>query len=358
MYKLLFILLAIWAIFSISCQQSSPSQVSTQTAVPTNTSEPMYRTISVQNISGTVELIIEGQDKPHYPKGGETISIGTVIHTGTDGRVVMELDDGTIVLITTNSSFRLTVLGGTVASPLTRFQTTQGEIFVFRLSGQTLPPGAGFEVETPNSIVAIRGSAMGVRYMDDNSGGVNSTTTLVCLTGTCIAEGKTGQAVELEGGQKVEITSGGTTGSIIPLTEEDVQRQMDALQFVQDSEEETLSVDVSYCNNEIGGETEIAANQEYIAITRPGCWATPEEAWAMRSTVTVSLNVDGVPASFIGYGPTAECLPGGVSTGTYNFGAYFAIGPFAPGDYTIETRSEYEGNEGANHTEVCILHAR
>jgi hypothetical protein len=120
---------------------------------------------------------------------------------------------------------------------------------------------------------------------------------------------------------------------------------------------DVMSVDISYCNNEIGGETDIVANQEYVAITRPGCWATPGEAWAMRSSVTVSMHVNGASATFIGYGPTAECLPGGASTGTYNFGAYFVIGPFTSGDYPVRTLSVYEGNEESSHGETCILHA-
>jgi hypothetical protein len=349
----LFTLVVFSTILLTSCQTVSPSQVPTQTTIPTDTAEPTNRTITIQNVSGTVELMGESQQNPHTPVAGETITVGTEIRTGTDGQVVLESDDGTIALITANSSFRLTVLKGTPANPLTRFLTDHGEIFAFRLNGQTLPPGAGFEVETPDGIAAIRGSSMGVSYLTDDSG----STTLVCLTGICTAESTSGQTMELEGGQRVEITTTGIVGSAIPLTEQDIQSQADALQVVQETGGETLSIDISYCNNEIGGETEIAANREYIAVTRPGCWATPNEALAMKSSVAVSMSVDGASVSFIGYGPTAECTPGGVSTGTYNFGAYYVIGPFTAGDYTVET-THVHGTEGFDWAEACILHAR
>jgi hypothetical protein len=334
--------------------------VPTQTAIPTNTAEPTNRTVTIQNVSGTVELLVGNQQTRHPPVAGETITVGTEIRTGTDGQIVLESDDGTIALITTNSSFHLTALKGTAANPLTRFLTTHGEIFAFQLSGLTLPLGAGFEVETPDGTMAIHGSSMDVRYLTDD-GSENAaigTTTLVCLTGICTAESTNGQTMELKGGQRVEITTTGITGSTMPLTEQDIQAQTDAMQVVQDAGGETLSIDISHCNNELGGETEIAINREYIAITRPGCWATPDEALAMKSSVAVSMNVDGASVSFIGYGPTAECLEDGVvHTGTYNFAALFVIGPFTPGDHKVET-AHVHSNEGFTWAEVCILHVR
>jgi hypothetical protein len=77
----------------------------------------------------------------------------------------------------------------------------------------------------------------------------------------------------------------------------------------------------------------------------------------MKSSVAVSMSVDGISTPFMGYGPTAECTPGGVSIGTYNFGAYFVIGPFTSGDYTVEA-THIHASEGFDWAEVCILHVR
>jgi hypothetical protein len=177
----------------------------------------------------------------------------------------------------------------------------------------------------------------------------------VCITGACISENAASQTVELKGGQRVEIAPTGAIAAIEPITEADTQQIANALQTIQDSEGEMLIIDISYCNNEIGGEMDVNANQEYIAITRPGCWATPEEALESKSSISVSFSVDSSPAALVGYGPTAECTPGGVPTGTYNFGAYYQIGPFTAGDHKVETTHIHQ-IEKFVWNEVCILH--
>jgi hypothetical protein len=294
----------------------------------------------------------------HVPEVGETISAGDEIQTGSEGQVVLKLDDGTLALIDSDSTFRLTMLEGTSVHPSTLFQTTKGKIFAFRLNGVTLPVDSSFKIETPNGTMAIRGSSMSVEFLPDTPSQTETsgTTILVCMTGTCISESTAGQAMELNGGQRVEIAPAGVIGSVAPLTTADSQQMNDSLQTIQEASGEKLSIDISYCNNEIGGEMEINVNLEYIAVTRPGCWATPNEAVAFESSVGVSLSVDGVSVPFVGNGPTAECTPGGVSTGTYNFAAYYQIGPFIAGDHKVEVVHSHE-TEGFTNNEVCLLHA-
>ena len=314
------------------------------------TSVPI-RKMTVRSLGGEVEIQGQGVFEAHAPVDEEQISFGTMIRTGSDGRLLMESDDGTIALISPDSQFKLVVLEGDPEKPLTRLRADYGNVSVFRLKSPPLPAGSGFEIQTPGATMAIRGSSMGVRYSDSTG-----STTFVCVTGFCESAGTEGQTAVLSGGQMVEIDSGGTAGPVSPLSEEDLQRQMDALQAVEDSGTERLSVDISECNNELGGRTAISAGREYIAITRPGCWATPEEAWENKNSVAVSLSLDDKPLDFIGFGPTCECTPGGNPTGTYNFGAYFVVGPFQPGDYTVA--AVHTHSDGYINNEICVLEVR
>ncbi len=128
----------------------------------------------------------------------------------------------------------------------------------------------------------------------------------------------------------------------------------------------TVLLDVSHCNNELGGEVEVLAGQPITAVTHPGGWNNAEDTAAVMPYTGVSLTVDGAPATFIGLGPVGRCIENGVET-CYNFPAYFGVGPLGPGDHLVEAIHDHPGirpwyPDGGTGpmvwTDRCVVHAQ
>ncbi|MBN1966254.1 MAG: SH3 domain-containing protein, partial [Anaerolineae bacterium] len=128
----------------------------------------------------------------------------------------------------------------------------------------------------------------------------------------------------------------------------------------------TTLLDVSYCNNVLGGEIEVVAGQPITAATYPGGWNNAEDTAAVMPYTGVSMTVDGVPATFIGLGPVGRCMEGDVET-CYNFPAYFTVGSLTPGDHVFDAVHNHPGlrpwyPDSATGprvwTEHCVVHAR
>src|SRR5690606_35807715 len=102
-------------------------------------------------------------------------------------------------------------LEGTSGRPISRFLMRIGEVFAAR--DGTLPDGSAFEILTPHSVAAIRGSAMRVTARP-------AVMRMACLEGHCYA-GSPDEQVSVSGGESVTVNErGGIT--VAGLTESDL----------------------------------------------------------------------------------------------------------------------------------------
>lgn len=147
----------------------------TETAAPSAT--PLPRHATIQGLEGTVQVKAAGAAAFGAAEIGMLLFEGDELQTGDDGAAVLEMDDGTVLDIAANSSLVVQTLDGTSENPVTRFFLNLGQIFSIR--GADLPAGASYEIETPNGVAMIRGSAMGISYYEEGGGEVT------CLIGHC-----------------------------------------------------------------------------------------------------------------------------------------------------------------------------
>ncbi len=192
------------------------------TDAPTAVSTEPVRTVSVQSVQGTVEIRLAAGGAYEAASEGQVLGVGAEVRTGGDGRATLLLDDGTQIVVIENSSFTVTALEGTPSNPISRFFLNLGK--VFSISQGELPPGASYEVETPNGVAAIRGSMLSVGY-DPISGEV----VVTCLIGHCVfSDGIT--IVDLEAGQAVSIAGLDLPmGEVILISDEQFQEWLDIL---------------------------------------------------------------------------------------------------------------------------------
>jgi len=208
------------------------------------------RLITVKDVSGTVELSVDGSAASRVPQVGETLLPGMSIRTGGDGQIVLEQDDGTVMVIASNATFSVEVMQGSPANPITRFFLNAGRIFAFREGREALPADASFEIETPEGIAAIRGSSMAVEYNPAVSSGtvlhdargkrvmqeeIDGPMTVICISGTCIVETAQG-SITLYGGQWVEIDENGNFSEIRSLSQAEIDATFVACQAAQNAE--------------------------------------------------------------------------------------------------------------------------
>ncbi len=168
------------------------------TTTGTSLTTPAARFVSMRGGAGTLEILRDGAG-PGQAEIGEMLFAGDGIRTSADGRAVLELDDGTVLAVAPDSSLVLASLDGSLESPISHFSLETGQVFSVRVAG--LASDATYEIESPNALGLIRGSAMSIAYYD--SEGV---TVVTCLIGHCgAADG--GATVDLGTAQSCTITS-------------------------------------------------------------------------------------------------------------------------------------------------------
>jgi hypothetical protein len=123
------------------------------------------------------------------------------------------------------------------------------------------------------------------------------------------------------------------------------------------------NTDLWWCTDVYDGHTTIAAGQTIHWTIGVGIGDDPERAPEARANTTAWLNVDGTPATFLGYWAYYEDadlyysgLPGDPDEELgYGFHAVFEFGPLEPGEYVIEGGIT---TFGETFTGTCIAHAR
>lgn len=184
----------------------------------------MARLVTIQLAEGEVMLRRAEADTPSAARVGDRLNPGDELTTGPDGRALLELDEGTLMAVSENSTLTLDTLEGTSRNPVTRFLLRLGEIFAGR-KGE-LPDGSSFEVLTPHSIAAIRGSAMRVTVT-----GEADPVRMACMEGHCYA-GPEGGTVDVVGGQTV-VTRVGGYWSLKGLYQADYEAWREAFELIE-----------------------------------------------------------------------------------------------------------------------------
>lgn len=226
-------------------QPGGAGDVELPTDVPTDApieeAPPRRVRIDIVAAEGAVEV-------RRYPDGdfapigaGATIGVGDQIRTGVDGRAVLELDDGSIVVVAPSSAMLVATVGGTAVEPVTRFFLNVGRVFSFL--GIDLTGEAAYVVETPGGVAAIRGSAMGVYYDPETQ-----RTLATCLSGVCELEAN-GTILTLAAGEQAEIPSIGLApGELRIMDAEEVQLWIDVIAYLQE-----LGISLDLGDSEFGG---------------------------------------------------------------------------------------------------------
>jgi hypothetical protein len=181
-------LLAISLVLLVGCAEATqPPTEAPQTA----------RLLTILSVEGIVQVRATPDAEPVAAHPDQTLAVGAEVITGADGEAVIEMDDGTVIVISSESSFVVQALEGTPESPISQFFLGLGEIFAFH-EGE-LSDDASFEIETPNGVAAIRGSMIQLTF-NPVTGRVEAT----CMEGHCSLTAA-GVTVDLTGGQFVVI---------------------------------------------------------------------------------------------------------------------------------------------------------
>lgn len=119
--------------------------------------EELQRTAVIQKISGKVEIFSNG--KWQKAEVGKVLSINDVIRTAENAFCIILLQDGHIVRISSNSEVSMSSL----ISEKIEIKLINGRL---RAKVSKLKPNSTFNVITPTSVCAVRGTDFVVEYQD------------------------------------------------------------------------------------------------------------------------------------------------------------------------------------------------
>ena len=179
---------------------SNPPTATASPAPATAAASPTLpgRTAVLNDLVGTVLSGPAGGGKDVPATDGQVLSEGAQVHTGKASKAKINLNDGTILRLRSDTLVTLDRLAGDPNSPFTRLLLALGKVFVILKSGQ-------LEVQSPAGVASVTGSFISVEYQAD----IN-TVVVTCLEGNCTLRNDqfgtaltTGQAASLAGGSSV-----------------------------------------------------------------------------------------------------------------------------------------------------------
>lgn len=182
--------------------------------------EPSTLSAALSEIQGTVG-VKPPESADFRPATGDTVlTEHGQVQTGEDGRVRLDLSDGTIFRMAPTSLFELISNQSTDQGLVTRLKLELGRLFI-------VLKGGSLDVETPSGVASVRGSYMMVE-VDSRTLDVLVT----CLEGHCEASNPAGK-VQFGAGQKSLLlhrdpASGQYPApSVEPMTDEDYQKWLE-----------------------------------------------------------------------------------------------------------------------------------
>jgi len=138
-------------VVGLACAQGSPAQQSPATGTAIATANA-----SVADIKGKVQVQLPGKE-PSAPSLGEVLPAETTITTG-DGRILLRLEDGSQILVHSNTHI---VLKQPSPNSWQRLQLLLGKIKaeIQKRTGGSPP----FQIGTPSAVITVRGTRFYVK---------------------------------------------------------------------------------------------------------------------------------------------------------------------------------------------------
>lgn len=155
------------------------------------------RSASLSEVTGPAQTLAAPGTQWLEAGIGQQIAAGGGVQTGIDGRVRLDISDGTIMRLAPETEFILDVFSPSAENPTTTFLLEAGHVFI----QVTKELGSGsFELKTPSGVAAVRGSLMAVEFHPANGHMIAT-----CLEGACRLTANSGNFTELAAGQQAGI---------------------------------------------------------------------------------------------------------------------------------------------------------
>ena len=166
-------------------------------------------TATVGSIEGAVEAQLPPKTVFDRVKQGLKLKVQTVVKTLEDGKVRLDLSDGTIVRIAPSSLFTLLANQARALTPFTQVKLDLGKIWI-------VLHGGSFRVDTPAGLATVRGSMMSVEVVPGSN-----VVIVTCLEGNCDVENDAG-VLHLVAGQTATLINKSTPPILGLLTDAQV----------------------------------------------------------------------------------------------------------------------------------------
>jgi len=176
----------------------------------------------ILRIKGSCEVESEGQRRPLQT--ASPVHLLDVVTTGANARLVVELDDGTVLTLGENAELKIDEFVFNKPGIADRLKLFAGGAFRFT---------TGRLVKTEDSIIEIqtRVPALGLRGTDFWAGPLDGNYSVLVFDGA-LDVSNNGQSVILdEAGEGTNIADGGSPGPVTRWPQEKVQRALDTVRF-------------------------------------------------------------------------------------------------------------------------------
>ena len=176
----------------------------------------------ILRIKGSCEVESEGQRRPLQT--ASPVHLLDVVTTGANARLVVELDDGTVLTLGENAELKIDEFVFNKPGIADRLKLFAGGAFRFT---------TGRLVKTDDSIIEIRTRvpALGLRGTDFWAGPLDGNYSVLVFDGA-LDVSNNGQSVILdEAGEGTNIADGGSPGPVTRWPQEKVQRALDTVRF-------------------------------------------------------------------------------------------------------------------------------
>ena len=198
----IFMVIAMLALTSIVCVSSSNNGAEQSTAAPL--------TAELSEISGMVQVMkpVDGQFIDAFD--GQTLVVNDQVLTHQDGRVRIELSNGTFFRLSPLTTFVLEEMEERDDGLFTRLMLEIGELWI-------ILKGGAVDVDTPSGLASVRGSYLHVSYWPDTG-----ETYITCLEGECSLE-NLGEVIKLVAGQTAIILNADAPPVAGKMSDEEVE---------------------------------------------------------------------------------------------------------------------------------------
>ncbi len=157
---------------------------------------PPVRAATLSDLVGDVQVRATAT-APFAPAvAGLELPAGAEVKTGADGRVRIELTEGTVVRLIENSQFGLAAVSQDASDPSTKVTLAFGSVFA-------VLAGGSLDIETAAGVASVRGSQLGVGIVPGAAG-----VDVSCMEGTVAMATTDGAAVPVPPGQQAAVAPG------------------------------------------------------------------------------------------------------------------------------------------------------